>query len=202
MAKEHKSGKGYRPRRVDVRGIRQRFLIVCEGLKTEPAYFEGFRGLHVVLKIEGGDSDPIRLVENAFVRWQQSKADYDQVWCVFDRDDVPPERFVQALKLAKQREIRVAYSNQAFELWFLLHFQDCTGALTRQDYIDRLNRQLGRPYKKNDPQLFAILEPQMEAAINRAKRLMEEYVPCHPVEDDPSTSVHTLVEELLRFSQR
>jgi hypothetical protein len=35
--------RGYADRRVKTRELRQRFLIVCEGGKTEPRYFESFQ---------------------------------------------------------------------------------------------------------------------------------------------------------------
>lgn len=201
MAKKGRSAQGYRPRRVDVREIRQRFLIVCEGEKTEPLYFQGFRGLHVVVRVEGGAGDPQQLVAHAAGLWARARADFDQVWCVFDRDDVPAERFNRALAEARQQDIHVAYSNQAFELWYLLHFQECSGALTRRDYVDRLGRHLRRPYEKNDPRLFAELEPWHAKADTRAARLITNYDPPTPSNDDPSTTVHLLVRELRRFAR-
>ncbi|MCP4152147.1 MAG: RloB domain-containing protein, partial [bacterium] len=32
--------------------------------------------------------------------------EYDQVWCVFDRDSFPPQNYNAAIKLAKQKNIR------------------------------------------------------------------------------------------------
>lgn len=201
MAKGRKSNAGYQPRRVDVRDVRQRFLIFCEGAKTEPAYFDSFRVRGVVVDTEPGSSDPLRLVNEAYDKQQRNPRDYDQVWCVFDRDDTPADRFNRALEVARQHAIHVAYSNQAFELWFLLHFQECGGALSRQEYIQRLNRHLERPYRKNDPRLHTLLEVRLEEALDRAARLMARYDPCCPADDDPSTTVHELVRELLRFSR-
>lgn len=44
MPKKHKpSGRGYQSQQVNTREPLPRFLIVCEGEKTEPAYFDGFR---------------------------------------------------------------------------------------------------------------------------------------------------------------
>lgn len=36
MSKKKISSRGYSQRKIDTRDIRQRFLIVCEGEKTEP----------------------------------------------------------------------------------------------------------------------------------------------------------------------
>lgn len=191
------SGQGYQSRRVNIREPLQRFLIVCEGEKTEPAYFDGFRVPSVVIKVEGLGKDPLMLVESA--TGLRGKERYDQVWCVFDRDDVLPERFNQALALAQRRKIRVAYSNQAFELWYLLHFHYCDTALARNDYVDRLNRQLERPYQKNDAGLYRLLLAKQADAIQHALRLLGQYERPNPTYDDPSTTVHELVQELNRF---
>ncbi len=200
MARKRKpSGRGYRQRRVDIREPLQRILIICEGKKTEPVYFESFRVPSVRIKVLGLGRDPLTLVKQA--KQLSGKDEYDQVWCVFDRDDVPVERFNQAIDLARRHKIRVAYSNQAFELWYLLHFHYCDVAQTRRDYIERLGRELERPYQKNDRSLYQELLSRQPAAIRHAERLLAQYNPANPAVDDPSTTVHKLVQELNRFIQ-
>jgi hypothetical protein len=64
---------------------RQRFLIVCEGKRIEPNYFHCFRvPKDVAVEIIGEGYSTVRLVRRAMRRMQCT--DYDQVWCVFDRD--------------------------------------------------------------------------------------------------------------------
>jgi hypothetical protein len=188
------SGRGYRARPVETREPLQRFLIVCEGAKTEPLYFQTFHAPAVVLDIYDMGFDPLKIVQEALA--QRTEADYDQVWVVFDRDEVPADRFNQALNLAKRNHIRVAYSNQAFELWFLLHFQYCDVALTRQDYVTKLSKLLARPYGKKDLALYQELESRQNQAIQHAQRLQAQYNPANPAVDDPCTTVHLLVQEL------
>jgi len=200
MARKRKpSGRGYRQRRVNTREPLPRILIVCEGEKTEPAYFESFRVPSVRIKVLGLGRDPLTLVKQA--KQLSGQDEYDQVWCVFDRDDVPVERFNRAFDLAQRSKIQVAYSNQAFELWFLLHFHFCDTAQTRIDYINGLSRKLGRPYQKNDPTLYQELLSQQPTAIRHAERLLAQYSPANPAKDDPSTTVHKLVQKLNRFTQ-
>lgn len=192
-------GRGHKPRRVNTQEPLPRFLIICEGERTEPAYFAGFRVPSVKIKIVGAGKDPLTLVQRA-VQLRQ-KDDYDQVWCVFDRDDVSPERFEQALSLAKQHGVEVACSNQAFEVWYLLHFYYFDTPFTRDDYLSRLNQQLGRPYKKADTTLYQELLPRQEDALQNATRLESQYEPRNLARDDPATTVHKLVRELNRFTQ-
>jgi len=106
-----KQSRGYSRRKVETRDLRQRFLIVCEGKRTEPDYFRCFRVPKnvVALDIQGLGFNTIRLVEEAI----RIKADeeYDQIWCVFDRNSHPVEHFNSALRLAEKEGIQVAYSN-------------------------------------------------------------------------------------------
>ena len=72
---------------------------------------------------------------------QKKKHYYDQCWVVFDKDDFPAKDFNQAITLAQKNGFRVAYSNQAFEYWFLLHFNLYRGPLHRQNYADMLSKR-------------------------------------------------------------
>lgn len=190
--------KGYRERTINRREVRQRFLIVCEGGKTEPNYFRQFRVPGLVIDVEGFGLDPRQLVDEAVT--QSRKDEYDQVWCVFDRDDWPVDNFNGALSSARAREIRVAWSNEAFELWYLLHFHYHDTAIPRSEYMTRLGSLLGRAYRKNRSDMYTELFDKMDVALKNAERLFDQYHPSNPAQDNPSTTVHLLVMELRRFA--
>lgn len=192
-------GRSYMDRPVDVTEIRQRFLIVCEGKKTEPQYFERFRVPSLVVKVEGIGMNTLRLVDEAIKI--RSNGEYDQVWCVFDKDDFPIDHFENAIQQAVDHDIHVAYSNQAFELWYVLHFEYLHAAIDRKTYMKKLNGYLKMEYEKNDPQMYQLLRCKIDTAIRNAERLMKEYQPSQPGKDDPSTTVHILVKALLEQSK-
>jgi hypothetical protein len=123
MPKRKTSDRSYSPRKLDIREVKQRFLIVCEGEKIEPYYFKGFRVPKVVIEIKGAAGDPTRLVNSA--KKLADEDEYDQTWCVFDRDEGvwTAQNFNNALQNAKTYGFQVAYSNECFELWYILHFQ-------------------------------------------------------------------------------
>jgi hypothetical protein len=177
----------------------QRFLIVCEGERTEPNYFRAFRvPAEVRVKIVGEGYNTLTLVERTIELANEQP--YDQVWCVFDRDSIPVETFNQALVLARRLKFHVAYSNEAFELWYLLHFHYYQTGIPRSQYISLLSELLHRPYRKNDPNLYAVLRPIQPDAIRNAKHLLVQYSTPNPAHDNPSTTVHQLVEELNKYS--
>lgn len=92
-------------------------------------------------------------------------------------------------------------SAEAFELWYLLHFNYHDTAIGREAYKAKLTANLGATYEKNDPTMYSKLKTKMSTAIQNAKRLFDQYEPPDPAKDNPSTTVHQLVEELLRFSR-
>jgi hypothetical protein len=187
---------GVTPRTIDTRELRQRFLIVCEGEKTEPNYFRSFHVPQKVLDVRGIGENTVALVEKA-IRLRDEE-EYDQVWCVFDRDSFPADHFNRALALAKREGIKVAYSNEAFELWYLLHFNFYNTALPRADYNIKLSTLLGHKYEKNSNWIYEELMHRQQTAISHAHRLLKEYNPPNPERDNPSTTVHLLVEQLLQ----
>lgn len=189
--------RGYRDRVVGERDPIERFLIVCEGEKTEPNYFRAFRVPTNVVKVVGAGANTLRVVERAID--ESAKDKYDQVWCVFDRDSFPADQFNGAIRLAEEHKFRVAYSNEAFELWYLLHFAFIDAAISRSEYADRLTKWLGHPYEKNLDTLYEELFHRQKEAIQRAERLLNSYQPANPERDNPSTTVHLLVQELNRF---
>ncbi len=79
-------------RKEKTRDVRPRVLVVCEGEKTEPYYFQD-RARHYQLsgvKAVGTGSDPKTLVERAKAERNAEARlgePYDQVYCVFDRDE-------------------------------------------------------------------------------------------------------------------
>lgn len=114
-------GRPLAPRRVGGRVLRPRWLIVCEGEKTEPNYFRRFQKARV--EVVGAGADPSQVVKQALTLQAQARAQkqpFDVVWVVFDRDDFA--HFNAAIDQARAKGLQVAYSNQAFELWYLLHF--------------------------------------------------------------------------------
>lgn len=194
-------------RRLNTREERQRFLIVCEGEKTEPNYFESFKQdlpPHVVqLDIYGEGANTISLVERAqFIRDNRKFGDYpfDQVWVVFDCDSFDPADFDNAIHKAGSDGMHCAWSNEAFELWYILHFNFRNTGMSRTEYQGQLGALLGETYRKNAPDMYQKLSRmgnQLQA-VAWAKAVHEEFLASGtpPSRSNPCTTVFLLVEEL------
>lgn len=204
---------GLSTRDVGTREAFKRVLIVCEGEQTEPNYLRRFpiRSGDVVT-IDGAGKNTDSLVRHA--ERLEGEGDYDEVWVVFDRDSFKVEQVNSALQRAENNGFKVAFSNEAFELWYLLHFEYCDAALTRDTYKKRLSSYLNRPYQKNDPTTFDTLKPYLNDALRNADRLQAHHgsvsnLDAKPlsggvslVEAKPITTVHYLVRRLLELAPK
>ena len=192
-------------RRQSMREVKQSFLIVCEGVRTEPDYFRAFRMTAATVKAVGQAMNTTSLVSKAIsIRdsEQKKKRTYDQCWVVFDKDDFPAKDFNDAIALAERNGFRVAYSNQAFEYWFLLHFNLYKGTLHRNSYPDMLSRLMGIPYSQTEgfgAIMYKRLLHMQPQAIKNASAVLAEMSHGNPALEESSITVHLLVEELNKY---
>ncbi|MBI2283278.1 MAG: RloB domain-containing protein [Bacteroidetes bacterium] len=189
-------------------------LIVCEGKNTEPSYFGQFKLTSATIKAIGNGYNTITLVNQAIDINQ--KGSYDQVWCVFDKDQFPANDFNNAIAIAAANNFGVAYSNQAFEYWLILHFVDHQGGgMNRDEYNKKINEYInplgvnydGEGSKTITEDFFELLigfdeknnRPRNELAIIRAKRNYNLLPHASPATEESSTTVFRLVEEIMKF---
>lgn len=197
MAKRKTTSHRYSARKVNTREIKQRFLIVCEGEKTEPYYFKSFRVPTVTIDIEGLGFNPSKLVDRATELAKQEE--YDQIWCVFDRNSWEIQDFKNAIAKAEQKKVKIAYSNEAFELWYILHFEFLNTGISRSSYCDKLTELLECKYQKNSETIYDDLLKRQATAIRNAEKLLAQYNLVDPANNNPSTTVHLLVKQLNQF---
>jgi hypothetical protein len=209
MARRKPRPESQTKRRGPKREPYDRVLIVCEGEKTEPYYFNELKD-HYRLSTANisvtpaSGSDPLSIVHTA----KSIKADatrqrnpYDRVYCVFDRDE--HANFEAACQQMADARLDSARSWPCFEVWLLLHFRYSREPLARSgrrspadNCIRTLREQRGmEDYQKARRGLFAKLLPRLEAdAKVNAERSRRDA--CTDGEDNPSTEVHTLVAYL------
>lgn len=196
---------------------RKYFLIVCEGERTEPNYFNAYKKklpkeMLDTIEISGEGDNTIGVVSKA-IEYRDKRLDsvtlppYDEVWAVFDRDSFPAKRVNGAIELAVQNNIHQGFSNEAFELWYILHFQYLDTAISRNQYIDILNsiftKNLGIRYEKNDPNVYDYLEDigDKELAKKYAARLRSIFTAETPADSIPMTTIDELVSSLDEYTE-
>ncbi len=108
LKQERRKAKASQKRREKTREKLVRFLIVCEGEKTEPHYFEALiknciSTIREVI-IEGEGRATVALVDRAKAIKQELERKnamaFDRVWLVFDKDNF--DDFNEAIRKAKK----------------------------------------------------------------------------------------------------
>ncbi|MCT1531319.1 RloB family protein [Sphingobacterium daejeonense] len=203
-------------RKKDIRNKRKYYLIVCEGEATEPNYFEGLKqdlpnGVLTAYQIDiaGTGRNTQSLVDEALrlqtVYEKNTTRKIDRLWVVFDKDSFTPQDFNGAIQRCHNSDVGCAWSNEAFELWYLLHFQYYENAISRRRYKEMIENHL-KPilgnefrYEKNSEQMYALLKEygSLDNAIRNAKRLAERFDGRQDYANhNPCTMVYRLIEEL------
>ena len=191
-------------------------LIVSEGVKTEPLYLNGLvnkineqyksiaKENHIFVHGTGRNTKGLlRYVEKRVDNGEWEK--YENIWLVYDKDDFPEDNFDNTQFSAegrKDNKIKVAWSNESFELWLLLHFQDYGVDNGRKAYIKKLNEYFD--YSKTREDLFEVVTSlgSLQGAKRRAKiqykKFMDQGITA-PSKMIPATRVYEVVEELEKY---
>ena len=123
----------------------------------------------VLIEIEPCQAETMRVIGMAEDYVKRNKIKKGQIWCVYDKDSFPPERFNSVVERAEnlnkeniELQYYTAWSNECTEFWFLLHFAYYTANNHRTEYITFLNnkfKELGiRKYQKNMKDIFTLLD--------------------------------------------
>ena len=191
------------------RGKIVRFLIVCEGEKTEPNYFKAFTERWSEVKevnVKGCGCSTCQLINEAKKIQEklehERQVSFDRVWLVFDKDEF--KDFNKAIEDAKKEGMN--WSNQAFELWYVLHFQYLVTGVDRKQYIEMIEDKVRKAskskkfkYKKNDVGFYQILQEHgnEDFAFKNAEKLRNRHKgKVDYAAHNPRTEVDLLVKEL------
>ncbi|MDD3046487.1 MAG: RloB family protein [Candidatus Pacebacteria bacterium] len=193
-------------RKSEIRRENKNIYIFSEGTKTESIYFKAkkeeindkLRRSGVIIK--GTGYNTLSLVN--LVLEKKIDTTLDEYWVVFDKDDYE-RKFDDAIIKAQARGLKVAYSNECFEVWFLMHFIPLDSAILRKDYNNKITQNLKKitgdkkiKYVKK-LNIYPYIKEKEVDAIRNAVRLLEGYDKGDSfAKQNPSTTVHLLVESL------
>jgi hypothetical protein len=167
----------------------------------------------------GTGLDPLGVVQRTVVERNElarkSEREVDFVWAVFDKDDADLneariDRFQQAFTLAAAENISIALSNECFELWLLLHFDDVTigEPIPRKDLYDCLEEAARQQEGHNDfkyehgkPAVLSIVKEHGDeaAATARAAALRATVENLPRIAANPSTDMDLIVTALRQW---
>lgn len=210
-------------RKVEIKKKRTFYLIVCEGEQTEPNYFNALKAqlpkgvLELTnIDIDGTGKNTLTIIKEAAKLREHYEKKYlreiDHVCAVFDRDSFPSTNFNNAVNKGENSvpPIRCAWTNEAFELWYLLHFNYYNTGISRDQYEKKLEEEIRKAsgdgsysYRKNDEAMFELLQTygDQQNAIDNAKKLDALYMDHSFAMHNPCTKVYILIEELLALAE-
>jgi hypothetical protein len=181
--------------------------VLTEGRRTEVEYLAKWaaeRRESVVVDFDPYHGVPMPLVERAVqlvaerkraIRGGRGEALFDEIWCVFDRDEHP--LVDEALHLAAEHGVGIAFSNPCFELWLVLHGNDLRRHTERRDAqkaSEELGFTVGKGLQRN---AWPLLKASWEQAEQRSDALDAMHLKNgSPHGANPSTSVAQLVRSL------
>lgn len=164
------------------RKIRDTILIITNGKQTEKNYFNSitnnFKSMFTI-KVEFKNKQCDELIQYAL---SLNSYEYNQIWCVFDIDDSLNEgHLLSALELSRNSNIKIAFSNESFEVWLLYHLSKTVNpSLTRKNYIKEINKQLQnngitKNFQKNDIELLKnYFIPNILSAAENSKKVYQK----------------------------
>ena len=198
-----------------------RFLIVCEGTKTEPNYLkELVNDLMIrpqVVKIApNSGSSPDRILEHATELYDEDAShgdSFDRVFCVFDRDthmtfNATVQRIRDLAKAARPRPFEAITSAPCFEYWLLLHFGYTDApfhAAGKKSVCDNLIKVLRtkpdfETYGKGQSGIYELLKNKTPTAIEAARK--SRATAAASGQTDPHTHVDALIEALQELATK
>ena len=216
--KLHQRAKQRFARKPATKSQRDRILIVCEGERDEPRYFESLckdKRLSVSTDVricgEECDSAPSSVYEYAIDELKRNfrdttSDDYDRVYCVFDKDThACYTRTLEAIRKKPKHEandkaasIIAINSVPCFEFWILLHFELTASPFENSAEVGKRIKKEWAAYSKTKPQdLYAHLKNRTDDAIRHAKTVLKT-----AQGDNPSTRIHILVSDLIEQSKK
>lgn len=199
-----------------------KILIVCEGEKTEPTYFEDLVDHFELLTASVIDvtgecgSSPMCVVR--YAKEQQKimlgkGAPYDQIYVVIDKDAHSDYiAALDAVRRAKPDSVFISVNSvPCFEYWLLLHytystraFKNLPGNSSGDQIVAELKRYI-KDYEKGAKGIFkktfnVLKSKDLNEVVVKARQSLEAAKASDT--DNPSTKVYELVDRLIKLKEQ
>lgn len=205
--------KSRRSKELHVRA--ESWLIVCEGTKTEPNYFNALFNyinskfdIKINAKVEGigaNTKSVVNSVDDFFTysdkQVKNRKIPFGKVFTVFDKDDFSDNDFNSAVKMSYQKGFIPLWSNECIEVWFILHYEYFQSSLPRKDYYKKLTQLMEEEYDKNGDNFYKLGNlKKISKGIKYSQKLYSNYTNgTTPSNKNPCTSMHNLFYEIASY---
>ena len=220
-----KASKSGLERKEGRKPVKRRFLIGCEGSKTERLYFErlihelGLTSVDIEIVNDCG-SAPISIYNSVVDRVKEeagSEAHFDEAFCVFDHDthesfddvcnNIKNRKNNRKNKDANNCKIQAITSTPCFEIWLMLHFNYSTKPIEAKGRkscgkVAKTRMREISGFEKYEGALTSkqldLLMDKIDQAIKNAEKL-NRYNSSNN-SSNPSTDVYILVDKMKKLS--
>lgn len=188
-------------------------LIACEGSNTEPIYLErlietmdndnSYPYAFTIYPDKDLDKNPktdaIGLVNVVIERME----DYDESWVVFDKDGYT--KHSEAFELARQHNIKIAFSSISIETWILSHFERNKTAFNKSADIIHEKFHTNESYltnyaKKGGYNVYPYIKDRVNHAYENVAYLRwlheSQNKNFNPYEVNPFTDIDKLIKKI------
>ncbi len=189
-------------RKQSQRQYKKQIFIVCEGKKTEPNYFNGFKKLcdldrAVNVKIVSHEHTSAKELVEDVLKFKETEN--DELWVVFDKDGYTKHH--EAFCKAKDNGVNIAFSSISFEYWLLLHFEYTSSSFQKSKNVEHALKKHLPDYEKKWTEIFEKVSHLIQDAIIHAKRRKKEvgtanYDDCKIYKLNPYTNVDELLHAI------
>lgn len=190
------------------RKVEKKIYILCEGADkhSEYAYLGALikdtpiKGDKVQIELAPTKYNTGReLVEEASRKIDKKFKDIDEAWVVYDQDGYTLHK--ETFEIAKQKNVKIAFSATAFEFWILLHYEYTTKQFPKsEDIIKELKDKNFIDYAKNSKDVYSLTKEKLSVAKQNAKKIrieVEKYDSNKKIfERNPYTNLDLLIEEI------
>ena len=166
----HKIAKIQRKRIIKkTRSISKRVLIACEDTKSSKFYFtkmiKDYRLRGKVTFAKNIGTNPMKVLEAIKVHLSKD-SNFDEKWIVIDKDSFSKADFKGTIESARALNINVAYANEAYELWILLHYEEQKAHINRFQLNKKLKTLID--YEKDNEFIYEMIKYKQNEEIGRA----------------------------------
>lgn len=180
-------------RKTKSRKVRPVIFVFCEG-ETEEQFVHYLRSKYKCpIEIRTKVSHTKVLKRGYISRNTEGRLNQvnDRVFLLYDLDR---EGLYEGLSKLKRADL--ISSNPCFELWLLLHYEDCNGQKSSEQCITLLKRHIP-DYEKGKKKVFDSRGAELSGRYSDAK----ERAKSKSIPDNPSTDVYRLVDLIRELSK-
>jgi hypothetical protein len=178
----------------------KRVLLVTEGTKSEPYYFNAMLkdlSLSSVKVLPSRGSSPTSIIDHAKEIYDAEPDIFESIFCIFDKDG-HGKSYLDAIGRIKDINLHLKEekffaitSIPSFEYWFLLHYLYTRSAFQTADKLIKELKNHIPKYEKNFEH-YSLLKEKMEQAVKRAKQSVKDAE--NEGNEDPSTKIYLVIE--------